>query len=168
MNRSLEFCAAAFLAGLLAVPGRGGDVGDPLTREGKPNGAEKARASKRESAKLVRGLTQADVRWDGQYLGITAVLQSKRAKRLAAIGAPAVPELIQAMSDKEKFASAHALLTLIASGGKAGDPVICNNGIAVYLPAEGPVSIDPAQRFELQKRWEKWSKRTPRPKALPK
>jgi RNA polymerase sigma factor (sigma-70 family) len=136
--------------------------------EKKGEGPERRPAGNREIAGLVQGLSQADVAWDGQWLGIVAVLRSARARRLAAIGAPAVPELIRALSDERKFASAHAILTKIASGGQpAGDLVPCANGIVVHLPAEEPVSIDPAQRFELKRRWQKWYETSPRPRSLP-
>jgi RNA polymerase sigma factor (sigma-70 family) len=149
--------------------GPSADVGQPggPKPEQKVHGPEMKQASKKEITELVKGLCQADVKWDGQWIGIVAILHSERARRLGAIGEPAIPELIQAMSDKEKFASAHAILTMIASGGQPKDLVPCANGIVVDLPAEGPVSINPAQRFDLKRRWQKWYETSPRPKSLP-
>jgi RNA polymerase sigma factor (sigma-70 family) len=168
----VKIATAAFLAVAALGMGVGGllrqapAAGQPQAAPAAPR-PETKQGGKMEIAELVRGLSPADVRWDGQWVGIVAILRGERAKRLGAIGEPAIPELIQAMSDGEKFAPAHAILTMLASGGRPDDPVVCNNGIAVFLPADGPVSIDPAQRFELKRRWQKWYERSPRPKELP-
>jgi hypothetical protein len=129
---------------------------------------EKKQPSEKEITELVRGLSKDDVTWSGQWIGIVAFLNTNRAKKLGAIGEPAIPELIKVMSEKEQFASAHAILTKIATGSPP-DFVLCNNHwIGVFIPADGPITIDPAQRFDLKRRWQKWQETSPRPKSLPK
>jgi RNA polymerase sigma factor (sigma-70 family) len=132
-----------------------------------PAPGEKGREpGEKEIRDLVRGLSQADVKWSGQWIGFVAHLQSDRARKLGAIGAPAIPALIEALSDKDRFASAHAILTMIAFGG-VPELIPCNNGIFIDIPADGPIRIDAKQRFELKRRWEKWHQTSPRPKRLP-
>jgi hypothetical protein len=128
----------------------------------------KTKVADKEIEELVRGLSQADVKWDGQYLGIVAHLHSERAKKLGAIGDPAVPALVKALADKERFASAHAILAMIASGSPPEYVLFNDYPIAVFLPADGKTFIDPAQRFDLQRRWQKWLETNPRPKSSPK
>jgi RNA polymerase sigma factor (sigma-70 family) len=152
--------ALAFAPGakLLAVASAGGTI--KLVNL-KPRVADK------EIEDLVRGLSQADVKWDGQYFGIVAHLQSERAKKLGAIGEPAIPALIKALTDKDRFASAHAILAMIASGSPPEYVLFNGYPIDVFLPADGKTFIDPAQRFDLKRRWQKWLETSPSPKKLP-
>jgi hypothetical protein len=113
---------------------------------------------------LVNELTNSDVKWDGQYIGIVATLNSNRAKRLLEIGEPAIPELIAAISDESKFAAAHAILTYIS---KVEFTTIPWNGLEVDLTPDGKTVFNPDQRFDLAKRWHQWYTSTPRPNTLP-
>jgi RNA polymerase sigma factor (sigma-70 family) len=90
---------------------------EPAPKDADQSALRGDEAKAKEIMDLVRELSMADVSWDGQWFGIVATLQSERAKRLAAVGEPAIPDLIRAMADEKKFASAHAILTTIAFGG---------------------------------------------------
>jgi hypothetical protein len=167
VRAKLRTAAVLVLAATVVAIGIGGLLHQAwATAPHQKGGPEKEQAREKEIAELVRGLAPADVKWDGQWIGIVAHLDSERAKRLGAIGEPAIPALIRAVSDREKFASAHAILTMIASGSMP-DFVPCGNGIAVEIPAKGPVVIDRAQRVNLQRRWQKWYEMNPRPQQLP-
>ena len=79
--------------------------------------------------------------WDGQFVGIVAHLKSDRARRLATIGTPAIPELVAALSDWSKTASAHAvLLTMISRVERETVPY---NGLRVTFTADGRTLFDP-------------------------
>ncbi|HBR73492.1 MAG TPA: hypothetical protein DEA78_07185 [Cyanobacteria bacterium UBA11159] len=118
----------------------------------------------REVKQLVKELTNNDITWDGQDIGIVAILKSNRAKRLVEIGEPAIPELIAAMSDESKFAVAHVILTYIS---KVEFTTIPWNGLEVNLSFDGRTLFNPDQRFDLVKRWHQWYRSTPRPNTLP-
>src|SRR5262249_44951072 len=105
-----------------------------------------------------------DVSWDGQWVGIVAYLRSDRAKRLAAIGEPAVPELIKALAAKEKYASAHAILTQISNVKYEAVPY---NGLRVTFHSDGKREFCPEDRTALARRWQQWYSASPRPKTLP-
>jgi hypothetical protein len=123
-----------------------------------------ARQKQREAATLVRGLGEADVSWDGQYIGIVAHLRSERAKRLAAIGEPAIPALIHALGNERQYASAHAILTDIS---RVQHTFVPYNGLRVNFTADGKRVFYPDDRPVLARRWQRWYAARPRPRALP-
>lgn len=123
-------------------------------------------AAATEADRLARELRNADIRWDGTYFGIMPQLATERAQRLLLLGEAAIPALLAALDDQERFAAAHVLLTEI-SGVEFAASAGQYNGLKVELPASGAATLDPAQRAELTARWRKWSMASPRAPTLP-
>jgi hypothetical protein len=119
----------------------------------------------RQARRLVAGLTQADVQWNFGTLGIMADLEGDRARQLARIGMPAVPELIKALADEARYASAHAILTQISEVEFQSIPY---NGMYVNCSADNKLLLRPEERFRLARRWQRWYAASPRPRTLPK
>lgn len=111
------------------------------------------------------GLTNADVTWEGSYIGLTPTVTDDAASRVRALGERAIPELIAALSDEHRFAAAHVMLTRLSGVEYQGFPAW--NGLKVDIDAEGRVRIDPSQRAELSRRWMLWYAGAPRAKVLP-
>ena len=113
----------------------------------------------------VEDLSNDDVQWHGTAEGLHAAWATDRARRLAAMNPEAiVPELITALSDAEKFAAAHALLTSLTGVQYTAFPSW--NGLRVDIGVDGHATIDPAQRHGLARRWQHWRDTIPRPSAL--
>jgi hypothetical protein len=102
------------------------------------------------AARLAAQLGNGDIAWDGTLLGLVPTVRGTAALALLDIGSAASPALLALLSDAERFAAAHVLLTLL-HGGDAGRDAA--NGLAVELRADGTANTDPAQRFELAQRW---------------
>lgn len=114
---------------------------------------------------LIEILSNADVRWDGTIVGLTPTLTGEAARQLLDMGDEAVPELLEALSDPDKFVSAHVILTKLSGVEYQAFPAW--NDLEVVLAADGTVSIDPAQQPVLIERWQRWYKTQPHPAALP-
>jgi hypothetical protein len=110
-------------------------------------------------------LSNADLQWDGTYVGLRAAVDSAEADRIRQRGDRAVPELIAALADEDRFAVAHVLLTEITRISHERFPTW--NGLAVDIAADGTVTVEPAQRFDLARRWQRWYGTEPRPDRLP-
>jgi hypothetical protein len=114
----------------------------------------------------VSDLSNDDVEWHGTAEGLNAALATKRAKRLARADAEAIlPELIAGLSDADKFAAAHALLTVLSHVDYSAFPSW--NGLQVDIQPDGRTIIDAEQRRGLARRWQRWYQTTPRPSTLP-
>jgi hypothetical protein len=118
----------------------------------------------RQAKELVRGLSRADVEWHFGTLGISAYLTSDRAQKLRKIGEPAIPELIRALGDVDKYPSAHAILTEISGVEYRNIPY---NGMSVTCTAANEILFRPEERFRLEQRWQRWYSSRPIPKTLP-
>ncbi|WP_394825662.1 hypothetical protein [Pendulispora albinea] len=112
----------------------------------------------------VRALSNHHVIWDGNSFGLTPTLTAEAAKSLSEWG-DALPALVAALSDPDRFVAAHVLLTQLSGVEHGTFPLW--NGLAVELRADGTTVIHPEQRFELARRWERWMKASPHPKTLP-
>lgn len=110
-------------------------------------------------------LANADVRWEGTHLGLSPTIAGEAADRVRRQGESAVPRLVDALEDPDRFVAAHVLLTEISGVEHQAFPSW--NGLAVDLAADGTVTIDPAQRHDLARRWRAWQAASPRPRALP-
>lgn len=119
-----------------------------------------------EADRLAREIRNTDIQWDGTYVGLMPRLATERANRLLTLGEAAIPSLLAALDDAERFAAAHVLLTRI-SGVEFEAGAGQYNGLRVELLANGAAKLDPAQRAELAARWRKWSVATPRMPRLP-
>lgn len=114
---------------------------------------------------LLAGLTNDDVAWNANPLGLWPTLPSGVTERAYESGEDAIPELIDALADPERFVVAHVLLTQLSGVEYRAVPTW--NGLEVELRPDGSTVIDPAQRHDLGRRWRRWSESTPRPKSLP-
>jgi RNA polymerase sigma factor (sigma-70 family) len=154
--------------GLAAGTGGGAAVAashTPLISDAaQPSGETKADKQAREAQELVKGLTMKDVQWNFGTLGIMAIMKSDRAKRLVEIGEPAIPALISAMSDKNRYAPAHAILTEIS---KVSCKTIPYNGMSITMTADNKIVLVPQERKHLAQRWQRWYHTKPRPTTLP-
>jgi hypothetical protein len=109
-------------------------------------------------------LSNNQVSWEGSPIGLAPTLTGDAAQKLAE-KREAIPALVAALSDPDRFVAAHVLLTRLSGVEHSAFPAW--NGLAVDLRADGTVDIDPAQRFTLARRWERWAKVSPHPKTLP-
>jgi len=82
---------------------------------------------------------------------------------LLEIGDGAIPQLLGALEDENRFVAAHVLLTTLSGVEYHTEPW---NGLAIEL-ADGNAHVDPRRRFELARRWRAWQQTTPPPRALP-
>lgn len=115
-------------------------------------------------ARMIDHLSNADIRWDGTFVGLVPTIVSDSARQLPAIGNDAVPQLVSALEDESKFVAAHVLLTLLSAVEYHTMPW---NGLKVNLSPDGQARFDVGQRFELARRWRAWQQATPRPRSLP-
>jgi hypothetical protein len=115
-------------------------------------------------ARVIDHLSNADIRWDGTFVGLVPTIVSEMARQLLTTSGDAVPQLVSALDDESKFVTAHVLLTLLSGVEYHSTPW---NGLAVELSPDGEVRIDPRQRFELARRWRTWQQVMPRPHSLP-
>jgi hypothetical protein len=115
-------------------------------------------------ARLVDQLSNADIRWDGTYAGLVPTILSDAGRQLLEIGDDAIPQLLSALEDENKFVAAHVLLTLLSGIEYHTQPW---NGLAIELAADGNAHVDARQRFDLARRWRAWQQTTPRPRSLP-
>lgn len=114
---------------------------------------------------VIQILSSLEVRWEGTDSGLAPELVGDTSNSIRAQGEAALPQLIQALSDKDLFVAAHVLLTQLSGVEYQTFPAW--NGLEVTIAADGAVTIDPDQRFDLARRWERWSTSAPRPTMLP-
>ena len=108
-------------------------------------------------------LGNADVQWSGTTLGLVPTV-SAQALRILDEGEAAIPALLDALGDEQRFVLAHVLLTRLSGMPHETVPW---NGLEVDIAPGGAVHVDPAQRPALEGRWRRWSSSTPRPHELP-
>jgi hypothetical protein len=113
---------------------------------------------------LIANLSNADVQWHGTPIGLMPIL-SGAANQLLEMGYEAVPGLLNALSDPDKYVGAHVVLTKISGVQYQAFPAW--NGLEVVLAADGTASIDPDQQPVLIRRWRSWYHAEPHPAALP-
>ena len=104
------------------------------------------------------------VRWNGNRFGLLPTL-SEEAERAALAGEEVIPALLHALSDPERFVTAHVLLTDISRVSHETFPTW--NGLEVSLRPDGETEIQSGQRRRLARRWQRWFGEEPRPDSLP-
>jgi hypothetical protein len=114
---------------------------------------------------LLADLSNSNVQWDGNRFGLMPTLSGAAANQLLDMGPAALPALLEALSDPDKFVSAHVVLTKLSGVEYQSFPAW--NGLEVILSADGTVSIDPAQQPVLIERWRRWYQTEPHPAVLP-
>jgi hypothetical protein len=112
---------------------------------------------------LIERLNNADIGWDGTFIGLVPTIVSDPARQLLTSGEIAIPHLVRALEDESKFVAAHVLLTLLSAVEYHTTPW---NGLDVDLSTDGQARFDVRQRFELARRWRHWQQATPRPRSL--
>lgn len=105
------------------------------------------------------------VKWEATEVGLTPFFVEGNSEAILALGEKAVPDLINALSDKNLFVNAHLLLTQISGIEYQAFPAW--NGLKVEITSDGIVTIDPNERYDLARRWEQWYQSEPRPTVLP-
>jgi len=97
-------------------------------------------------------LANSDIIWEGTTFGLYPAIMDKAAQNILKQGERAAPGLREALSDTNKFAAAHVLLTII---GKKEFPASAEhwNGLRVDLEADGTVKLHPEQMDEIKKMW---------------
>lgn len=103
------------------------------------------------------------VRWQGIRFGLFPALAD--VDDIMKQGQQAVPSLLDALEDADRFVTAHVLLTRIAGVQHETFPEW--NSLEVDLRADGTVRIDPEQRHGLARRWKSFFDARPRPVRLP-
>ena len=125
-----------------------GRVVSVKTKTSSPAPAE----SKADPAALVAMLTNADVKWDGNTLGLSPSIEGKAAKQLLDLGKQATPVLRKTLSDPGKFAAAHVLLTEIETTEYEVSASHWNK-LKVDLNADGTVDLHPEQIDDIKTMW---------------
>jgi len=110
-------------------------------------------------------LTGVRVEWEGTEVGLLPILEESDSEAITEPKEKAVRDLINALSNKELFVSAHVLLTQISGVEHEAFPTW--NGLKVEMASDGTVTINADQRHDLARRWERWYQTEPRPKVLP-
>lgn len=112
-----------------------------------------------------RLLRNCDLRWSATEIGFLPAPPPGTAERLGTFDRDRLPELVAALSREDSFAAAHVMLTFLSGVDYEAFPTW--NGLSVAMAADGTVYIDPAQRFTLARRWQRWLESVPSPKRLP-
>ncbi len=84
--------------------------------------------------------------------------------RVIELGEQVMPHLLPILSEPDKFVIAHVLLTQLSGIEYQTFPKW--NGLNVDIAPDGTATIDPNQRHELYRQWEKWLRTKPRPNIL--
>ncbi|GGY11801.1 hypothetical protein GCM10007160_43440 [Litchfieldella qijiaojingensis] len=110
-------------------------------------------------------LTSIRIEWEGTDGGLMPVFVEGNSEAILELKEKAMRDLIGALSDEDLFVNAHVLLTQISGIEYQAFPMW--NGLNVEMGSDGTVTINPEQRYELARRWERWYQTEPRPKVLP-
>ena len=116
-------------------------------------------------SQLIDEFHNADVTWDGTFVGLSPSLVPELEARVATLRPQDAAPLLAALADPDRFVLAHVLLTQLSGVTYESSPTW--NGLAVDLLADGETRIDAAQRGTLQRRWERYYSLSPRPERLP-
>ncbi len=109
-------------------------------------------------------ISNADVAWDGTYFGLFPSLHGASLK-VSPEDISAVPALVDALSDPQRFVAAHVLLTQIC-GGEYALSAAAWSGLSVRLLSDGRAEISEQQIPKLQQLWSSRPCPNP-PPALP-
>lgn len=98
-------------------------------------------------------ISNKGIRWDGDDLGLVAVVTGEIEKRVLFDRKKVSDEmLVDAFGDESAWVAAHVLLTFREHREQRRSPTEWN-GLKVALHADGSVQIDPAQRSNLARSW---------------
>jgi hypothetical protein len=106
-------------------------------------------------ADLVAKLDNGMVKFHGEYLGLRPEIRDDAAKKVRCLGEAAIPLLVEAMRDPQRYVIAHALLTRMSD-----EPYKVSaahfNGLHVDIWPDGKVEYDEKDQPVLETRWRKW------------
>jgi hypothetical protein len=111
-------------------------------------------AEKVDLRALVSALHNQDIHWDGMIGGLLAEVEGDAAKSIMARDDPAaIPLLMRALTDEDKFVAAHVLLsTLTRIRGKVNASTW--DGLHVTLNANGTTEFRTSDMPELLQQWQ--------------
>ena len=122
-----------------------------------PRSDQKSDSVAERAARLATKIQNNDVKWNGTGVGLMSELTGPGSAELASLGDAAVPPLLRALYDPNRFAVAHVLLTRIA-----GEPYRADaerwNGLRVDLYPDGRVELHPDDIPGLVVKWDKWKR----------
>ena len=101
----------------------------------------------------VERLRNDEVRWDGTWAGLVPHTEGRNGKSLLELGERAIPALVAALDDPEKFAAAHVLLTLIRKRPYSTSGSHWNR-LRVSIRSDGAADLHPEQIPEIKAFWE--------------
>jgi len=107
--------------------------------------------------------TNDAIQWHGTRYGLMPSL-SEEAERIVRQGEVAIPALMHALRDPDRFVTAHVLLTRIT--GVQHESFPSWNGLEISLESNGEVEFAADQRERLARRWQRWYSVEPPPDAL--
>ena len=137
LERIVIICAA------IAMGGCAGSRGSAL---------QKQRTEPDMHVQLVQRIHNSDVNFDGTYFGLMERIEGPASCEVLKADAPAVPALLEALHDRERYIAAHVLLTYIVD--REWRLSASNwNGLKVDLLANGSIVFDPADQEVLRERW---------------
>lgn len=114
---------------------------------------------------LIQTLSGVEVIWDGTDAGLMPELIGYVPDTIHQLDEATVRYLIDILSRADLFVAAHVILTRLS--GVVHETFPEWNGLKVNIAADGSVTIDPEQRYELAKRWKRYFETEPRPNMLP-
>lgn len=114
---------------------------------------------------LPAGLSGTEVHWEGTDTGFVPHVVGYDFASAAEFGSRAIIELLEALLDRDTFVLAHVVLTKLTGIEYQTFPEW--NHLTVSMAADGAITIDPEQRFDLARRWKQWYQAKPRPSSLP-
>jgi hypothetical protein len=103
--------------------------------------------------KILALLTNQDVAWQGEYLGLVPYLSPNAAAILPATDEATVKALRSWLQDPNRFVIAHELLSLSRESGKYQGSGSEWNTLRVKILADGHVQYDPRQMETIQQMW---------------
>lgn len=113
--------------------------------------------AKHEAVQLVMLINNTDVRWDGDYFGLKPTLAGSSKKLMEMRSEQAIPALLEALKDKQRFVAAHILLAEMNDTQMQRDAESWN-GLRVNLLANGQTIIYKGQQNALVQKWKTWYK----------
>ncbi|MDB6052775.1 MAG: hypothetical protein JWN25_298 [Verrucomicrobiales bacterium] len=101
---------------------------------------------------VARPLNNADVHWDGNFLGLYPQLKGSAKVAAQLPQEQTKPYLLEALEDTNRFVVAHVLLSSMVSAA-SGTNAETWNGLKVNINAEGQAIIPMEQRSDIQRKW---------------
>ena len=118
-------------------------------------GRKPAVSTESNAVQSVASIGNADIHWDGTYLGLKPSLVGVSKELSSKHTADLIPALVEALKDKQRFVAAHVLLTEL-SGIKFKADADSWNGLQITLLPNGRAVIAESQQAGLIQQWKDW------------